>query len=247
MELVFLLPPPKGGVILFYIKQVFCQCLLQFFRCALVMQDVALHIQLEGFPDAKKEEYAVVVVVCRLRCGIEEFRSAEDGNEELLRCKTNVCVALLHVFRKQTPCLLCGKVFQLQGIGRADLYIGIILLHCAQEVLVETEYHDCLEGRKQLILHVGHTNLLSGETETVEGKHLALAEMLQGDDGARSVCGKLHALKAVVHQIGLLQSLPQNGGHIVFLRNGETVGLEFRAVESAEYRKRKSIRTEADG
>ena len=165
----------------------------------------------------------------------------------MLRCKTHICIALLYVLREWALCLLCGKVFQLHCIGGTDLHVGIIFLHRAQKVLVETEDHDCLEGRKQLILHVGHTGLLSGETESVEGKHLALAEMLQGDDGTRSICGKLYALKAVVHQIGLLQSLPQNVGYTVLLRNRETVGLEFRAVESAEYRKRKSIRAEAEG
>ena len=206
------------------------------------MEGVLLLMQLEGFPDAKQQEGPVVVVRCILRRCILQLVFAEDGDEEALLVEVNIDVSLLHIFRCRTFLLLSGKYLQLSGIATADLDVGITLLHDAKDVAIETEYHHGLERREYLILHVGHACLLTWEAEAIERKHVALVEVLKGNDGGGAFDDKFRALEAVVHQVRFLQGLPQDVGRCSLLGDREAVGLYYGAVKAVQYRKRKSIR-----
>ena len=163
-------------------------------------------------PDAKQEEGAVAVVVRCLRACIQQFAATEHAGEETLVLNTDIGVALLGILRDGTLLLHGNEMLQLLGIRTAHLHVGVALLHNTQDALVKAEDHDCFDRREYLVLHVGHACLLSGEAEAIESQHIALAEMLQGDDGAWGVSDEFNTLELIVHQIWLPQSLPQNIG-----------------------------------
>lgn len=207
------------------------------------MKGVLLRMQLEGFPDAEQQEGPIVVVQGILRRCILQLASAKDGDEEALLVEVNIDVSLLNVFRSRTFLLLSGEMFQLLGISATYLDVGITLLHDAKNIAIEAEYHHGLERREYLILHVCHACLLTWEAEAIERKHVALVEVLKGNDGGGAFDDKFCALKAIIHQVRLLQSLPQDVGRSSLFRDREAVGLYYGAIEAVQYRKRKSIRT----
>ena len=159
----------------------------------------------------------------------------------------DIGIALFHILGGRALLLPCLEEFKLYGIGRTDLCVGIALTDDAKDVLVDAEEHHGLYGREHLVLHVGDAGLLAWKAEAVEGHHVAFVEMLEGDDGGETFHDEFNALEVIVHEVRLPQRLPQDVGLGRRLRHGEAVGLHRRAVEGAEYRKRKSIRTEADG
>lgn len=207
------------------------------------MKGVLLRMQLEGFPDAEQQEGPIVVVRGILRRCILQLASAKDGDEEALLVEVNIDVSLLNVFRSRTFLLLSGKTLQLLGIGATYLDVGITLLRDVKDIAIEAEYHHGFERREYLILHVGHACLLTWEAETIERKHVALVEVLKGNDGGGAFDDEFRALETIVHQVRLLQGLPQDIGRSSLFGDREAVGLYYGAIEAVQYRKRKSIRT----
>jgi len=211
------------------------------------MKGIPLRMQFEGFPDAKQQEGAVIIVRGFLRCSIEQLATEEGGHEETLCVEADIDIALFDVFRGGPSFLLGCKMLQTAGIGAAYLGVGIALLHDANDISVKGKYHHSLERREYLILHICHACLLTGEAEAIEGKHVALIEVLKRDDGGGAFDDNLYTLEAVVHEVGFPQSLPQAVACVCLSGDGEVVGLHDRAIVGGDYRKRKSIRTRADG
>ena len=139
---------------------------------------------------------------------ILQFIAVKDGNKESLVVETDVGIALLNFFRSRAFPLQVCEMLKLLSISTTDSHIGIAFLNSAQDILVETEYHDGFERREYLVLHVGHACLLTGKAKSVEGKQVALVEVLERDDGCLCVSHEFDALEAIVHQVRFLQSLP---------------------------------------
>ena len=100
------------------------------------MEDVALWVQVEGFPDAEEQEGAVGVVRCRLGGCVEQPASGEDGNEEAMLCDMEMHVLLLRILRRRTFLLHGCYPFQFLCVCAARLDVGIAFLHDAEEALV---------------------------------------------------------------------------------------------------------------
>ena len=174
------------------------------------MTGVALGIQVECFPCTKQEEQTVAVVVCILRTRILQLAAMEDGDKEMLCIKADINIALLCICGDRTTLLQGRKTLQQLCINTAHLHIWIAFLHYMQNALVKAEKHNDLKRREYLILHVCHIRLPPWEAKAIKGQHITLAEMLQRNKSGLSVHNEFYALEPIVHQVGLVQSLPQH-------------------------------------